>query len=165
MRKQNQMKAFLGLTQWYSICLQDYAKHAAVLSDALSGRESNVRAGKRQRAYRVKSTPEMHQAFEAFKQGMHEEVVLDIANPRKPYVISMDASKYAVAAVLEHQDDHGNLKPVAFFSRTLQGKNDMGQIRWSTREKETYALTVGCMSRHLRTMQHSSHGSVRTSTQ
>ena len=52
-------------------------------------------------------------------QGMQEEVVLDIANPKKPYVIRMDASKYAVGAVLEQEDDQGNLRPVAFFSRKL----------------------------------------------
>ena len=124
------MKAFLGMTRWYSISMQHYAKHAAVLSDALAGMESNVRAGKRPRACRVKWTPEMHQAFEAMKQGMQEEVVLDIANPHKPYVIRMYASKYAVGAVLEQEDDQGNLRPVAFFSRKLQGKNGMGQIGW-----------------------------------
>ena len=42
-------------------------------------------------------------------------MVLDIANPKKPYVIRMDASKYAVGAVLEQEDDQGNLRPVAFF--------------------------------------------------
>ena len=139
-RTPTQMKSFLGLTQWYSIYMQDYAKHAAVLSDALAGMESNVRAGKRQRAYRVKWTPEMHQAFEAIQQGMQEDLVLDIANPHKPYVIRMDASKYAVGAVLEQEDVQGNLRPVAFFSRKLQGGNGMGQIGWSTRGKETYAL-------------------------
>ena len=127
-RMPTQMKAFLGLTQWYSIYMQDYAKHAAVLSDALAGMESNVRAGKRQREYRVRWTPEMHQVFEAIKQGMQEEVVLDIANPHKPYVIRMDASKYAVGAVLEQEYDQGNLRSVAFFSRKLQGKNAIGQI-------------------------------------
>ena len=113
------MKALLGLTQWYSIYMQDYAKHAAVLTDDLAGMEFNVRAGKPQRAYRVEWTPEMHQDFEAIKQGMQEEVVLDIANPHKAYVIRMDASKYAVGAVLEQEDDPGNLRPVASFSRKL----------------------------------------------
>ena len=71
---------------------------------------------------------------------MQQEVVLDIANPYKDYVIHMDASKYAVGAVLEQEDSKGQLRPVAFFSRKLQGKNGFGQIGWSTREKETYAL-------------------------
>ena len=67
-------------------------------------------------------------------------MVLDIANLHKPYVIGMDASKYAVGAVLEQEDDQGNLRPVVFFSRKLQAKNGMGQIGWSTRKEETYAL-------------------------
>ena len=67
-RTQTQMTASVGLTQRYSIYMQDYAKHAAVLSDALAGTESNVRAGTRQRPYGVKWKPEIHQAFEAIKQ-------------------------------------------------------------------------------------------------
>jgi hypothetical protein len=65
----------------------------------------------------------MRVAFDAIKTGMQQEVVLDIANPYKDYVIRMDASKYAVGAVLEQEDSKGQLRPVAFFSRKLQGKN------------------------------------------
>ena len=139
-RTPTQMKAFLGLTQWYAIYMKDYAKYAAVLSNALTGREPHVEASQRQRAYRVKWTPEMRVAFDAIKTGMQQEVVLDVANPYKNYVIRMDASKYTVGAVLEQEYSKGQLRPVTFFSRKLQGKNGLGQIGWSTREKETYAL-------------------------
>jgi len=36
----------------------------------------------------------------------------------------------------------GELRPVAFFSRKLQGSKGQGQQGWAVREKETYAIVL-----------------------
>ena len=72
-----------------------------------------------------------------------------IPNADRPFIIRLDASRYALGAVLEQSPDNdpdpptieaalaGKLKPVGFFYRKLTE----GQRRsWSTREQETYAL-------------------------
>ena len=41
------LKAFLGLTQWYAMYMKNYAMHAAILSEALTGLESNKKKGDR----------------------------------------------------------------------------------------------------------------------
>ena len=146
-RTPTQMKAFLGLTQWYSIYMPNYSHHAAILSDALAGMESNTRATKRKVQHRkIKWTEEMKEAFKAIKLLMRDSAVLQIPDPAKEFLIRTDASKSAVGASLEQADANGDYRPVAFFSRKLQGRDNLGQRAWSTREKETYAL-IGALQK------------------
>ena len=84
----------------------------------------------------------MVEAFHALKQALLQNVVLDIADPSKPYVLEVDASDYAVGGVLQQEDQHGRLLPVVFFSRKLEGSPGKGQVGWSVREKETYAIVL-----------------------
>ena len=140
-RTPTDMKAFLGLTQWYSIYMPNYAHWAAILSHSLTGMGCSVKQSKRQMQHRrIKSTDEMIEAFEGIKELRRNSLMLQIPDVTKPFLIRTDASQYAVGALLEQEDDQGNFRPVAFFSRKLQGKDNLGQRAWSTREKETYAL-------------------------
>ena len=79
----------------------------------------------------------MFKAFEELKEALVKKVVLDIADPCKPFVLETDASDYAVGGVLSQKDAEGNLRPVAFFSRKLEGSPGKRQMGWSVREKET----------------------------
>ena len=84
----------------------------------------------------------MVDAFERLKKELLENVVLDIADPNKPYVMETDASDYAVGGVLSQENDAQEPRPVAFFSRKLSGLPGRGQMNWSIREKETYAIVL-----------------------
>lgn len=128
------LKGFLGLTQFYSMYMRDYGHHASVLSEALVGLESGPKKG--MRPQKIVWTPAMLRAFYKIRESMVKEVILDIPDPAKPYVLRTDASDYAVGATLEQENSEGQLRPVAFFSRKLQAN----QRNWSTREKETYGL-------------------------
>ena len=44
--------------------------------------------------------------------------------------------------MLSQRNALGELRPVAFFSRKLQGVQGKGQVGWSIREKETYAIVL-----------------------
>ena len=66
---------------------------------------------------------------------MLKNVVLDMANPLKPYLLRVDASDYAIGAALSQLNAQGEERPVAFFSRKLVGKPGKGQRVWSVREK------------------------------
>jgi len=63
-----------------------------------------------------------------------DNVVLDIADPTKPYILEVDASDFAIGGVLAQEDSEGKLRPVAFFSRMLEGKPGQGQLGWSIHE-------------------------------
>ena len=70
----------------------------------------------------------MVESFNELKRRLLENVVLDIADPYKPYVLEVDASDYAVGGVLSQENPEGNLRPVAFFSRKLDGSPGKGQV-------------------------------------
>ena len=67
---------------------------------------------------------------------------MDIPDPYKPYVLEVDSSDDAVGGVLSQHNAANELRPVAFFSRKLQGEDGKGQVKWSIREKETYAILL-----------------------
>ena len=78
-----------------------------------------------------------------------------LPNPHGKWRIVCDASDFAVGGVLKQQQspqDEQSWRPVAFYSRKLQGQRvdgvnfhrKLGQIAWTPREKETYAI-VTCL--------------------
>ena len=128
------LRGFLGLCQYYSTYVKNFAHIAAPLTEQLKNRSAQNR--------KILFTPDMISSFEALKHELLNNVVLDIADPSKPFVLEVDASDYAVGGVLSQKDSEGNLRPVAFFSRKLEGSPGKGQVGWSVHEKETYAIVL-----------------------
>ena len=148
------LKSFLGLAQFYSIYMPHYAEVVTPLTEQLAGRLNKATARKLKASgvedlrklktsmNKITWTDEMEAAFNKVKEELLKNVVLDIANPMRPYVLRVDASDYAIGAALSQVDDRGDERPVAFFSRKLVGKPGKGQRVWSVREKETYAIVI-----------------------
>jgi len=130
------LKGFLGLAQYYAQYVQDFARIAVPLT------AQPKQGGKGSKCARITWTEEMRRSFTDLKEALLQNAVLEIADPYKPYVLETDASDYAVGAVLSQEDPEGNLRPVAFFSRKLAGSPGKGQVGWSIREKETYAIVL-----------------------
>ena len=80
--------------------------------------------------------------FGGDKSLLLKNVILDIPDPYKPYVLEVDSSDFAVGGVLSQHNEVSELRPVAFFSRKLQGHLGKGQVKWNIREKETYATVL-----------------------
>ena len=97
----------------------------------------NRHDGKKGSQKRLEWTPEEIEAFHKLKNTLTQELSLFHLRPDQPFILRTDASKYAVGAVLEQEQD-GKIVPVAFFSRKLTE----GQTRWSPRELETYAIVA-----------------------
>ena len=157
------MKAFLGFTQWYSLYVRGYAKLAAPLMESLKGLDVTKKQRKESKASRknrstsgpdvtpqeaAKSrneifwTEEMKRCFEELKIRFRDGAVLHQPDMNAPFYLRCDSSTYAVGGVIEQMGSAGSLRPVAFFSRKLQGKEGYGQRGWSIREKETYAIVA-----------------------
>jgi hypothetical protein len=75
-------------------------------------------------------------AFEALKTAFTEAPILHHFDPELPRVVETDASDYAVAAILSHLLPSGELKPVAFLSRSLQ----QAELNYDTHDKELLAI-------------------------
>ena len=84
--------------------MENYAEHAAALTDALRDKGTDKS---------ISWNPRMLDAFNGIKRGMLDNVVLQVANPYKPFILRTDASGYAIGAVLSQLDSEGRERPVA----------------------------------------------------
>src|SRR5207249_731991 len=75
-------------------------------------------------------------AFLALKQGVCDSVTLHCPRRDQSFIIRTDASDYAVGCCLAQVNEEGQEMPIAFASSKL---SDV-QTRWSTIEKEAYAV-------------------------
>ena len=132
----SQLRGFLGLANYYSNYVKNYAQLAHPLMDMLKvDKQTGIKGSK----IPIVWTEEEKLAFENVKQALTKSLELFQVEPDKPFRMQTDASNYAVGGVLE-QERGGKWVPVSFYSRKLTGS----QKNWSVTEKETYAI-VACL--------------------
>ena len=120
------LRSFLGMCGFYRMYIPNFSEIARPLTDLTKNRQSNhLRFDEVQRA-----------AFLSLKKQLCESTVLYSPDPDQPYIIRTDASDYAVGATLAQVDKGGQERPIAFAAAKL---SDV-QTRWSTIEKEAYAV-------------------------
>jgi len=128
------LRAFLGLTNYYSNYVQNYAHYAAPLTSKLC---LNRVDGKKGSKKVLLWTEEEIAAFEDMKTALGKSLALFHMKVDQPFILETDASRYAIGAVLK-QEQNGETVPVAFMSRKL-AKN---KRNWTPREQETYAMVM-----------------------
>ena len=85
-----------------------------------------------------------NEALLKLKRAIPDIVPLQLANWDKGFVLTLDASNWAVGAALQQEGPDGALLPLALFSRKLSGS----QLNWSPREKEWYAIVAALLKWH-----------------
>ena len=145
-RTVSELRAFLGFTNYYSSYIKEYSKIAAPLQDRLKVPRE---VGKKGSKYKITWGEIEQAAFDELKRVLCSELVLQVVNPDKPFVLRVDASEFAVGATLELLLSEDRMPttndvrekrtvPVAFLSRKLGGS----QRNWVPRELETYAIIL-----------------------
>jgi len=79
-------------------------------------------------------------SFEEVKHILTSTPVLALFNPRADTVVSADASSYGLGAVLLQKQPQGELKPIAYISRSMT----ITEQRYAQLEKESLAFTWAC---------------------
>ena len=127
----SQLRAYIGLLQYYSRFIRKLAMVAAPLY-ALEKKG-------------VEWHWENHQqkAFERTKELLMSAPVLEHFDPAKQLVLTVDASPYVLGAVLSHPDP-GSDRPIAFASRTLSA----AEKNYSQLDKEACAVLFGVTKFH-----------------
>lgn len=122
-----QLKAFLGLANYYHRFVSNWSTIAAPLHDLL---KADVQW----------EWNESHEsAFKAVKDAIVSDQVLCHYDPDVPLKLACDASPHGIGCVLSHSFPNGSERPIAFASRTLK-KAEKG---YSQIDKEALSLTWG----------------------
>ena len=110
-----EMRAFLGFTKYYSSYVEGYAKMVAPLQEKLKVPRAE---GKKGSKVKIEWGEGDIRAFEEIKKVLCEKLLLQRVNPDKPFVLRVDASKYAVGATLEQLlDEQRNPNPEDVMAR------------------------------------------------
>lgn len=123
-RTTTEIKSFLGLIGYYRRFIKDFAKITQPMTARLKKKRSMPIDDEKYIA-----------AFQKCKELLVNAPILQYPDPEKPYILTTDASEFALGAILS-QGTVGNDKPVAYASRTL---ND-AETRYSVTEKELLAI-------------------------
>ncbi|XP_076269006.1 uncharacterized protein LOC143201674 [Rhynchophorus ferrugineus] len=118
-----EIKSFLGLIGFYRKFIKNFAKITKPLTQCLK-KNSKVN---HDRAF--------IEAFETCKNILMNDPILQHPDFQKPFILTTDASNFAIGAVLS-QGTIGNDLPIAYASRTLSTT----ECNYSTIEKELLAI-------------------------
>lgn len=116
-KTEKDLRAFLGILGYYRKFIKDFARIAKPLTQQLSKSEH------------IKHTNEFIDAFDRCKHILTSSQII-YPEFDKPFILTTDASKYAIGAVLS-QGHFGKDRPISFASRTLTKTEE----KYSTIEK------------------------------
>lgn len=119
-----QLKKFLGFINFYAKFTKNHAHETIPLIGLLK------------KGVKFKWTETHEEAFERVKALFTETVILAHPDPDRRYILTTDASQYAIAGILSQENDQGEEEVVTFISRTLKG----AEINYFTTEKELLAI-------------------------
>ena len=98
-----EVRGFLGLTGWYRVFIQFYAKIAAPITSTLKKTKAFI------------WTPAAEQAFNLLKEALMSDPILALPDFAKPFLVTSDASGQAIGGVLTQEG-----RPIAYESRKLR---------------------------------------------
>lgn len=128
------MRAFLGLTGYYSHYVNGYAKIAAPLTDTLKGKGTKGP---------IVGSRKCEDAFEELKGKLMSFPVLHAPNFEKEFFVQCDASDLALGIVLS-QKERGEEHPILYMSR----KFTPAERRYSVIERECLAIVFAIRKLH-----------------
>ena len=129
-----QLRAFLGMVQYYSKFLPDLATHLAPLHRLL------------QKEVKWSWGAEEETSFRLVKGMLLQDKALIHYDPELPLVLATDSSSYGLGAVLSHRTVEGEERPIVYASRSLSEtekkylKIEKGALSlvWGVKKFQTY---------------------------
>ena len=123
---QQQLRAFLGLANWFRDHVANHSRLVRPLHALLKGYSKHQR---------INWTQELLQVYEDTKKAVHECPKLFFLDDISPIYLHTDASQYGMGAYL-FQVREGKEVPIHFLSKSFDDRLS----RWSTLQQEGYAI-------------------------
>ncbi|UYV73731.1 hypothetical protein LAZ67_11000573, partial [Cordylochernes scorpioides] len=123
-----ELRAFLGMLNFYRPFLKDAAETQSILHDYLKG-------SKKKDKRLINWTEEAKEIFNKCKNDLAKATLLSYPNSELPLSLCTDASNWAIGAVLQ-QYENETCKPIAFFSKKL----NESQKNYSTYDRELLSI-------------------------
>jgi hypothetical protein len=125
-RNVRDVRAFLGLAGYYRSFIKDFAAMSKPLN-LITRKDTKFSWSEPQQS-----------SFDSLKEALTLASVLAHPDFDKPFILSCDASNYAISAILS-QEHEGKEKPLSFASRVVNSH----EINYSVTEKELLAVVFG----------------------
>ena len=125
-----EVRALLGLINYYRKYIRNFAAIALPLTKLLKGR---VKQGK------INWTSECDIALCQLKNALSTDPVLYAPDFKRQFIIQCDASKEGVGVCLSQRNDNGDEHPILYLSR----KFTQSETRYSVSEQECLAIIYG----------------------
>jgi hypothetical protein len=125
-KNSKQVASFLGLLGYYRRFIENFSSIALTLSELTKG---NVK---------FEWNSKCEESFRKLKEIITSDRVLALPDYDKDFVVTCDASGYAVGASLQQEDERKRLRPVAFFSKKLSEAEKM----WAVHEQELLSIVL-----------------------
>ncbi|KAK4319172.1 hypothetical protein Pmani_009874 [Petrolisthes manimaculis] len=116
-----ELQSFLGMINYYRKFIKDFSKVASPLNGLMKGA-----VNKNNNKNPLNWTEEAQTAFAELKSKLAEEVTLSFPDFSKNFILTTDASDKCIGGVLQQRDDEGRIRPISFFSRTLNPAETRG---------------------------------------
>ena len=127
-----EVRSFIGMCSFYRRFIPNFSGLAKPLIDLT----------KKHARFRWES--QHQEAFQFIKDSLTVVPLLVYPDPNKPYVLYTDASDKCIGSCLVQEGDDGEEKPIYFLSHKLSDS----QVRWSTIEKEAFAIFYSLQKLH-----------------
>jgi len=124
---QKEVQQILGLWNFYRRLIPNYAQIVAPISDLLRGNGKDSIFGEAQEAAFLKVTILFTSGATPIMRYFHQH---------SPAMIDMDASDFAIGAILSQKFEDGKIHPIAFISRQLSS----AEMNYDVYDKEMLAI-------------------------
>ena len=110
-----ELRSFLGFVGYYRKFIMNFSKIAQPLNAQLEDIDNHKKGNTKPLVWELE-----HQlAFESLKEACCEAPILAYADFRKPFILHTDSSLDGLGAVLYQEDQDGQLRVIAYASRSL----------------------------------------------
>lgn len=128
------LKSFLGLASYYRRFIKDFAEVAKPLTNLTRGLNAQIKANQSKKIGITLDNKAL-KSFNDLKELLVSSEILIFPDFTKPFILTTDASNYAIGAVLS-QGELGKDRPIIYLSRSLNKTEE----NYSTIEKEMLAI-------------------------